>query len=450
MKDSDLFENAHNQAPEVEGEIYSVSEITSRIKHLLLQNFGTELFWIKGEISNYKGRNSQGHIYFRLKDDRAVINTAFFSYANKKLRFELEEGMQVFARGKIGLYEPQGSYQLIIEDIRPAGLGELFLRFEQLKKKLLSEGLFDEDRKKELPFLPEKIGIITSPTGAAIRDMLRIIKNRLPSTTVIIFPVRVQGDDAKDDIETAIDTANKEKFDLDLIILGRGGGSIEELWAFNEENVARAIVRSKIPIISAVGHETDFTISDFVADLRAATPSNAVEIALPDGKELKHRLEVIFSDIFSSLEEKTELYNERLLGLLRNPILKDPMTLLRNREQTLDSLLEKMRKEVQFKFEKALSILSSSRESFLSAVKISLKSYGGRIDSLTASLSALNPLAVLDRGYSIATASNGKIIRSHSDIEIGDDVRLTLSKGELGLKVSKKETGNRYERIKKK
>jgi len=433
----------------IEGTVYTVSEITSEIKSLLARNFG-EPFWIKGEISNFRGRNAQGHIYFRLKDEKAVINAAFFSYANRKMLFELEEGMQVFANGRISLYEPHGQYQLIVEDIRPAGLGELFLKFEQLKKKLEKEGLFDPERKKEIPYIPERIGIITSPTGAALRDMLRVIRDRLSSVPITVFPARVQGKDAKDDLKAAIKTANNKKFGIDVIILGRGGGSIEELWPFNEEIVAKAIAASRIPVISAVGHETDFTISDFVADVRAATPSNAAEIAVPNAKDLLHRLETIFADIVGSLRERTDLYDERMRGFLRTTALKDPMMILRSRQQTLDSLFERFLNLPAIKIENASNRFRLIRESFTGRVKLILKSHEGRIRSLKTALETLNPHAVLERGYSIARDPKGRILKDHRQVVTGDDVSLTLSRGNLDLTVKKISPAKYHEKKKRK
>lgn len=427
------------------GKIYSVSEITAEIKGVLLENFGFEPFWIKGEISNFKGRNSQGHIYFRLKDEKAVINAAFFSYANRRLMFALEEGMQVFALGKISLYEPHGSYQLIVEELRPVGLGELYLRFEQLKKKLEAEGLFYPERKKELPKIPDRVGIITSPTGAAIKDMLKIIRNRLPLTEVVIFPVRVQGDEAKNDIVRAIHIANKKVFELDVIILGRGGGSIEELWAFNEENVARAIAKSKIPIISAVGHETDFTISDFVSDLRAATPSNAAELVVPHRKDLKERIDQYILDIISSIKERLNIYDERLKGLLRTPVLRDPMTILRARQQLLDNLVEGAHASLRLRFERFVSRFKATREAFIARLRLRFKSKEGLINAILAKLEALNPLGVLERGYAIAKDSQGRIIKSYKSVEIDQQVDITLHEGGLGLTVKSKR-GTRHEK----
>jgi exodeoxyribonuclease VII large subunit len=438
VKDQDLFEYFKNSAPQIDGKVYSVSEITSEIKNLLIRNFGMEPFWIKGEISNYKGRNSQGHIYFRLKDEKSLINAAFFSYANKRMLFELEEGMQVFVSGKIGLYEPHGSYQIIVEEIRPAGLGELYARFLQLKKKLEAEGLFDPDRKKKIPELPEIIGIITSPTGAAVQDMIRIIKNRLPSTSIIIFPVRVQGEDAKFDIEAALELANRKEFEIDVIILGRGGGSIEELWAFNEEIVARAISESKIPVISAVGHETDFTISDFVADLRAATPSNAAELVVPEKRELRHRIGTMVESIFYQLNERIGIYSERIKGILRSAALHDPMNILRTRQQRLSELTDIASNALKLKTERSLRRFSTLKETFLSRTRLLLKSQEIRIKSLDSTLTALSPLAVLGRGYAIARKSSGKIIKSYKDVEVGQDLSLTLHEGTVRTKVTDK------------
>lgn len=416
MRGKDLLNSHFNKAPEVEGEVYTVSEITAEIKSIITGSFGQPDLWIRGEVSNYKGKTAQGHIYFRLKDEKAVINMAFFSYANRRHKFEIEEGMDVYARGRLSVYEPQGSYQMIVEEIRPAGVGALYKKFEQLKRKLEENGLFDEDKKKRIPFIPQRIGIITSPTGAAIRDMLKIIANRLPSCDITIFPVRVQGTEAKKDIEKALKLANKRSYGIDLIILGRGGGSIEELWPFNEEMVAMAVFSSKVPVISAVGHESDFTISDFVADVRAATPSNAAEIALPDIREIQNRIDTTIEAIVESVRDRIELYSEKITGLKRSAALKDPMNILRTRQQMLDHLIERS----------------------ASALRLTFQSFGSKLSALESSLKALNPTAILERGYSIASDAEGKVIKRASDVKIGQEISLRLSRGRLGLKVKRK------------
>jgi len=438
----DLFDLFSQKSTDSEEHIYSVSEITGEIKSLLTSNFGTEPFWIKGEISNFRGRNAQGHIYFRLKDEKAVINLAYFKYANKRLSFDLEEGMQVSAFGKISLYEPHGSYQFIVEKIKPGGIGDLFIKFEKLKKKLEAQGLFEEERKKELPYLPENIGIITSPTGAALQDMIKIIKNRLPSTNITIFPARVQGDQAKHDIVEALKLANQKKFKVDVIILGRGGGSIEELWAFNEEVVATAISKSKLPVISAVGHESDFTISDFIADVRASTPSNAAERVVPDHEDLKARIDFLIFEIVSSIRENVSLYSERIRGLARSSVLRDPMVLIRDRQQTLDNLLERGVSALKIRIERSLNKFSGFRKEFAGTLKLLLKSYDGKVKILSSTLKALNPKGILERGYSIAKDASGNIVKNSKSVNLNDVISITLSKGSLRTTVKSKGENN--------
>jgi len=264
----------------MEEKIYTVSELTREIKQVLETGF--PCLWVEGEISNFK-RHSSGHLYFTLKDENSQIRCAMWRYRANDLIFRPEDGMKVLVQGNLQVYEPGGYYQIIVQQVQPAGVGELQLAFEQLKKKLYAEGLFDEAHKKPIPIFPERIGVITSPTGAAIRDIISVITRRFPIAQIILAPVRVQGPGAKEEIVQAIQDFN-EFGEVDVLIVGRGGGSLEDLWAFNEEVVARAIFTSKIPIISAVGHEIDFSISDFVADRRAPTPSAAAEMAVPDRK----------------------------------------------------------------------------------------------------------------------------------------------------------------------
>ena len=432
-----MFKNSKVNFTDLDGEVYSVSELTSQIKSLLIKNFGLEKIWIKGEISNYRGRNSQGHIYFKIKDKKAIINAAYFSYANQRLSFDLEEGMEVFVAGKISLYEPHGSYQIIVSQIKPAGVGELFLKFEKIKKQLKTQGLFDEEHKKELPTIPEKIGIITSPTGAAIKDMLKILRERLPFIDIFIFPARVQGKDAKNDLVKALSLANKKKYSLDLIILGRGGGSIEELWPFNEEKVAKAIFKSKVPVISAVGHETDFTIADMVSDARASTPSNAAEMAVPHINDLGYRITSSIEESAASISQKLNLYKERITGYLRSPILKDPTTLITQREQLLDSRIDGLTSALKLKIESSKSRLSSIKDFFISTSKLSIKSYESKIEEMKVALRTLNPTSILSRGYSITKLKNGKVLKDSARVKKGEALEIMLHKGTIDATVEK-------------
>ena len=311
--------------------IYSVFEITSEIKKTL-DRFG--IIWIQGELSNFK-RHSSGHMYFALKDDRAQLKAAFFRNSNLYLKFRPEDGLEVLVRGRISVYEPRGDYQVIVEYMEPVGLGSLQLAFDQLKEKLRKEGLFDEGHKKPLPLLPRKIGIVTSPTGAAIRDMLRILARRNASLHILIYPARVQGDGSAQEIAEGVRYLNTRR-DIDVIIVGRGGGSIEDLWAFNEEIVARAVFESRIPVISAVGHEVDFTISDFVADLRAPTPSAAAEMVSGAREDLMATVQSLAGRLVQAARLGIETRRLALERLARNRAFYVTPNKIRDFQQSFD------------------------------------------------------------------------------------------------------------------
>jgi exodeoxyribonuclease VII large subunit len=366
--------------------IYTVSQLTSSIKIVLEDSFRS--IWIEGEISNFKA--SAGHFYFTLKDDKSELKCVFFKSSNEKIKFELKDGMQVLCRGRISIYEQRGVYQLYVAGMEPKGVGALQLAFEQLKEKLFKEGLFDEAHKKPIPLIPERIGVVTSITGAAIRDILHVLNKRFSNVEVIINPVRVQGDGAKEDIASAIEEFNRLG-NVDVMIVGRGGGSLEDLWAFNEEIVARAIYNSKIPVISAVGHEIDWTISDFTADKRAPTPSVAAEIVIAQKNELADRLDEI--------EKK---------------ITDFPMDMVREYEQRLDEIEEGM----VLRFEHYIEL---KNENF---------------KLLSEKLGILSPVGILDRGYSISfKLPSRKIIKSNKDIKQGDLIETRISKGNFISKV---------------
>ncbi|MCJ7508772.1 MAG: exodeoxyribonuclease VII large subunit, partial [candidate division Zixibacteria bacterium] len=355
--------------------IYTVSEITKQIKELLEEQLPT--VWIEGEISNFI-LHSSGHRYFSLKDQEAQIRCVLWRGRSEGLDFEPQSGMNVLALGKISVYEKRGEYQLYVEVLRPLGIGKLELELQRLKEKLQKEGLFDEEHKKPIPKFPETIGIVTSPTGAAIRDIIKIIQRRAPYIKLILNPVRVQGEGAENEISQAIAQFNRYK-KVDLIIVGRGGGSLEDLWAFNEEIVARAIFKSKIPIISAVGHEIDFTISDLVADLRAATPSVAAEMVVRDKKELERELSSLAGRIINCQNSILEYNKNRLGSIQRSYGFRKPLDLLNQKMQRTDEVWR----------------------AFLSVIKnyFELKKKG--LSSFFSHLNALSPLAILERGYSI-------------------------------------------------
>ena len=371
--------------------IYKVSELTSHIKIILEGSFPH--IWVEGEISNFKSPLS-GHFYFTLKDNRSELRCVFFKGNNEKIRFDIKDGIQVISYGRISVYEKQGLYQLYVSRVEPKGIGALQLAFEQLKERLFKEGLFDESRKKPIPVVPDRIGIVTSPTGAAIRDMLHVLKKRFTNVKILISPVKVQGDSAREEIAIAISDFNKLG-NVDVIIVGRGGGSLEDLWPFNEEIVARAIYNSKIPVISAVGHEIDWTISDFVADLRAPTPSVAAECVIAKKGELTERLE--------SLEKRLKAY---------------PLEIMREYEQRLDDI------------EGGLGLRFRHY--------IELKE--GNFKLLSEKIKILSPLNILDRGYSVTFKLPGKgIVKDTSYLKKGDVVETRLSKGRFRSKIEEVE-----------
>ncbi|MEK7263053.1 MAG: exodeoxyribonuclease VII large subunit, partial [Bacteroidota bacterium] len=326
--------------------ILSVGELTRRIKSVLETDF--EEVTVEGEISNFK-RHSSGHFYFSLKDSAAQISCTMWRGRNASMKFSPQDGMKVVARGSISVYEPRGNYQLDCTELIPAGLGELQLAFERLKQKLADEGLFDAEHKKELPQFPERIGIVTSPTGAALQDMLNIISRRFPCVEILLAPVRVQGSGAAEEIANALNILNEEE-NCDVIIVGRGGGSLEDLWAFNEEIVARAIFASKIPVVSAVGHEIDFCISDFVADLRAPTPSAAAELVVPNKNAVANSIQKNCAAMFSVIDEEMRYANEKIQSLIKSYSFKQPFDRIRRNMQRADELQSTLERIMKFQY----------------------------------------------------------------------------------------------------
>ncbi len=382
--------------------IYTVSEITEEIKILLESNFFS--LWVKGEVSNFN-RHHSGHFYFSLKDKSAQIQCVMWRNKNIRLSFLLEDGMEVLARGRITVYEKSGKYQLEVDEIQPLGIGELQLAFEQLKRKLQEEGLFDQKFKKPLPVFPFRVGIVTSPTGAAVRDLISIMKRRFPPVEIILNPVRVQGEGAAEDIVRALREFN-EWGEVDLIIVGRGGGSLEDLWAFNEEIVARAIFDSKIPVISAVGHEIDFSISDFVADKRAATPSAAAEIAVMDYRDIDSTLNNILKRLYMKMKSNFEQERERLKRIESNYYFRKPVDMIKQFSQQIDEVFNKLEKNFEFLIESNTNLLLQ----------------------LEKRLSSLDPEKVLQRGYSICY-KNGEVVKNSAQVEPLDTVQVKLAKG---------------------
>ena len=394
--------------------VLSISQLNQYIKNQMDRDAVLSGVLVRGEISNYKMYPS-GHHYFTLKDSQSALRCVMFRGDAARMRFRPENGMQVIAAGRITVFPRDGQYQLYCVQLTPEGAGDLQLAFEQLKDKLAREGLFDEEHKKPLPRFPARIALVTSPAGAAVRDMLRILNVRWPQTQALVVPVRVQGEEAAEEIASAIDYVNYYGL-ADLIITGRGGGSMEDLWAFNEEVVARAIYRSEIPVISAVGHEPDVTISDYVADLRAATPSNAAELAVPDRAELAGVLAHLGRRLERSVSQPVMTARQRLERLSRSPALTDPANYVRERRLLLDY----------------------HGRGLLHGLEQSLTGERGRLGRLAASLDALSPLKVLGRGYAIAKGENGKIITSHAQVEVGQALELRLREGEIVCRVEER------------
>ncbi len=399
-----LFMNPHNK--ENTSKILTISELTRRIRGSLEQEFFH--IWVVGEVSNVK-KPISGHVYLTLKDADAQIQAVMFRSTASRIKFELEDGMEVFAFGSVTVYELRGQYQLIIENIEPKGIGVLQLAFLQLKERLEKEGLFDPAHKKPIPFLPQKIAIVTSPTGAAIRDILQVINRRFPRVEILIYPVKVQGEGAALEIAQAIRDLNSMP-DIDIMIVGRGGGSIEDLWTFNEEVVARSIYASKIPIISAVGHEIDVTISDLVADKRALTPTEAGELVVPCYDQLKDSLEKIKTRLIQALYNKILLVKSRVLGMKNSLSLKRPFDKILRSQQELDEIIQRL-------------IVASKH-------KVELERE--RLITLASRLECVSPLKVLSRGYSIITdTEDNKPIKSTEGLSIGKKVRIRLFHGTL-------------------
>lgn len=391
--------------------IATVSQLNSYMKRLVEGQNALSDIWIKGEISNFKEHYS-GHLYITLKDDGGVLKAVMFKSAASGLTFKPEDGMKVLARGRISVYEQSGTYQLYINEMTPDGVGELYIAYEKLKKRLAEEGLFDEKSKKPIPKYPEKIGVVTATTGAAVRDIINVITRRYPYCEIIIYPSLVQGAGAKENIVEAIEYFNEHNL-CDTLIVGRGGGSIEDLWAFNEEEVARAIYASKIPIISAVGHETDFTIADFVADLRAPTPSAAAEIAVPSQLELSAAITGIRGRICTAEAN----YIKRLRLSLDKLKPKSPQNMIDDMRQRCDNMLHQA--------EKSFRLTEAQKRKIMS--------------ELCAKLDAMSPLAVLKRGYAIAEDETGGIIKEVKRLSKGEIFKLTLSDGSCRCEVKEQE-----------
>ncbi len=391
--------------------VYSVNELNNYAKSLLDSDENLKHIFVTGEISNYKAHYS-GHLYMTIKDESASIKAVMFAGNASRLRFSVENGMKVLIFGTVSLFPRDGSFQLYINDMQPDGVGALSVAYEQLKKKLEAEGLFSTLHKKPIPKFPQRIGIITSATGAAIQDIFNVLKRRYPVAQVVVRPAQVQGDGAANDIAAAINEFNSA-MGADVLIVGRGGGSIEDLWAFNEEVVARAVFASKIPVISAVGHETDYTICDFVADLRAPTPSAAAELAVPDAFELKGELLAYNQQLVSLTKARLNAERTRLLAIEKSGALKDPVIRLNEKRRELLYLSEK---------------INDLTQAHLDSQKL-------RFSALAGKLNALSPLGVISRGYAIVNKGD-KVVTKAKDFNIGDVLSIKLADGTVNASVT--------------
>ena len=390
--------------------VHSVSDVNRYLKDLLAGEPLLQGISVRGEISNFKQYPS-GHCYFTLKDINSALKCVMFRNRAQYLRFLPQNGMQVVAGGSIAVYERDGVYQLYVDSLIPEGTGDLALAFEQLKEKLAAEGLFDPARKQPLPAFPKKIGVVTSSAGAVLRDIYRVSKRRWPGIQLVLYPVQVQGEGAAEQIARGIDFF-AEEYAVDVIIAGRGGGSMEDLWAFNEEPVVRAIAACPVPLISAVGHETDFTLADFAADVRAATPSQAAELAVPDRSEVMRQVENLTGQLTRQVQRELALRRQRLEGLLNSRVMREPQSMLAERRQRLDFLLAGLQR----------------------TAKAELQSKQHKLGLILNRLAAINPVAVMGRGYGIVTKQD-KLVSSIQTVEIDDELQLTFTDGHVQAKV---------------
>jgi exodeoxyribonuclease VII large subunit len=438
---------------------FTVSELTARIRDLFTRNF-TDI-WVTGEISNCHEAQS-GHIYCTLKDERAQVKCVCFKNQLRTMKFRPEDGLRVTVRGSISVYESRGEYQIYVEHIEPVGLGALQLAFEQLKKRLEAEGVFAAESKKPLPLLPNRIGLITSPSGAAVRDVVRILRRRFRNVHLTVYPVRVQGDGASKEIVRALQFFNR-KLPVDVLILARGGGSLEDLWAFNEEEVARAIFASEIPIISGIGHETDFTIADFVADVRASTPSAAAELVVQTRREFDKHIADLQETLASLVRYRLLDLSRRIHELSGRRGFRRPLDLLRQQRQRADELTSRLAHGLRANLQQGrkrfttahLRIVSFDFRMKIAALRLRLEKRAAelaarserllrikreRLVRLRLQLEERSPLRALERGYAIATDAAGHLLRDAAQVVVGDTVNIRLHRGKLLTQVTKKES----------
>lgn len=406
----------------------TVTTLNKYLKNKFDTDPNIQTLFLKGEISNFKG-HTRGHLYFTLKDEYSRINAVMFSTNASKLNFVPKDGMKVLVCGRVSVYEPNGGYQIYVTEMIGDGLGNLYLKFEELKKKLSNEGLFLESHKKKIPKFPRKIGIITAPTGAAIRDILSTIKRRFPITETILFPTLVQGEYAANDIVKQIKIA--DEYGMDLLIVGRGGGSIEDLWSFNEEIVARAIYDAKTPIISAVGHEIDFTISDFVSDLRAPTPTGAAEMAVPNMIDVVNFLNQLNIRLNKDLKNILDSYTKKIDNFKSCYVLSNPLATFEIREQKLDNLINNLNSRIKYIIDTNQKRLSNVKTNYtLNNPDSLLNNYNNTYELLLNKLNLLNPLNILSKGYSVVK-KDGKLIKDIDSINVKDKIEIKLYKGNI-------------------
>lgn len=403
----------------------TVTDINNYIKNIVDGDFFLSNVTLKGEISNLKF-HTRGHLYFSLKDENSKINAVMFNYKNLGLNFIPKDGMNVIVKGKVSVFTTGGSYQITVSNMKEDGIGNLYILFEELKRRLEREGLFSPEHKKKLPRIPKKVGVITASTGAAVKDIISTINRRFPLTEIILFPTLVQGVGAKENIVKMINEANES--DVDVIILGRGGGSIEDLWAFNEEIVARAIYNSTKPIVSAVGHEIDFTISDFVSDMRAPTPTGAAELVVPSKVEIQSYLNDYKGRIISVINKKIKSYTDTFSKLKSTYILKNPISMYEIDEQKLDNMLEKLGSIMTYKLEREKSELNNLSKMISPNILNRLDKEKIKLENIETKLNLLNPENILKKGYSL-TLVEGKIVKSINSVKKGSIIDTKFSDG---------------------
>lgn len=416
-----------------ENKYLTVGALTKYLKFQFDNDRNLQTVFLKGEISNFKS-HSTGHLYFSIKDESSKIGAIMFSANAKKLTFNPADGTKVLVVGRITIYEATGNYQIYVEEMQEDGIGNLYIAFEKLKEKLSKEGLFDPKYKKKIPEYPARVGIVTAPTGAAVKDILTTIKRRYPICETILFPSLVQGENAKDDIVKKIEMA--QNYDIDVLIVGRGGGSIEDLWPFNEEIVARSIFASKIPVISAVGHEIDYTIADFVSDLRAPTPTAAAELAVPNILDVLNKLSQYKIRLNENFTKKINYYNLYLDSIKNSFVIKNPLLIYEAKAQKLDLINENINKSIKYKIEKCETNLNKIKTNSLiiSPNKI-FEKFNLNLSILINKLELLNPLNILSRGYSLSYI-NDKVLKSIKDVKKDDNIKIKLSDGFVNANVT--------------